>query len=428
MDARETTLLQTVRDLEQQQLEWTCQLIAIPTVNPYSGDASAGSEAAGQSWLEQRLQELGARVRRIPVPQDVYERGGLIGPVDRCWNDRENVVAEWVLGTGDGPTILLNNHMDTVGTAGMEFDPFDPVVADGRLFGRGSSDSKGNTIMGLIAVAALLDNASGLNGRIIFESVVDEECNGAGAGTLACCLAGVTGDIALCLDGDRTNVSIGCNGVATARILVHGQSGHGSVGGAVSALDKAIVVKEAVDAFAREHTERFPHCPVNIGVFRAGTLPAIVPGQAELQINLNYDAQDASRAEQQEGHWDGRLFRSRFEHAMGRLDTRDEWFARHPVDVSWIKDVYPYWCDPGDARLRNLVAVASEVRGQPVQARPLQAWFDAAHLARQLGIPAVGIGAGSPGTAHGAGEYAILDDLYAGTRVVALGIYRLLQR
>ena len=427
MDAQEQALLEAVSSSQDQQVEWTRQLVAIPTVNPYSGDESAGSEAAGQDWMEARLQELGARVRRIGVPDDVYARGGIIGPQGRSWESRENVVGEWTLGSGEGPCILLNNHMDTVGTAGMKFDPFDPVIEDGCIFGRGSSDTKGNMAMGLVAVQALLGSAAGLNGRLVFESVVDEECNGAGAGTLACCLDGVTGDFALCLDGDRSHVDIGCNGVVTARVVARGQAGHGSGTGAVSALDKGIVVKEAIYAFAAEHAEIFPHCPVNIGVFRAGTLPAIVPGEAELQLNLNYDVQDADQAEQQEGRWDGTIFRGRFERAMAALGERDEWFAKHPAEVSWIKDMYPFWCDPLEERIQVVLQTASEVRGETVEAKPLMAWFDAAHLARQLEIPAVGLGFGTPGTAHGAGEYAVLDDLFAGARTVALVLHRLLR-
>ncbi|MFA6107171.1 MAG: M20/M25/M40 family metallo-hydrolase [Candidatus Latescibacterota bacterium] len=427
MDAEERDLLKRVESLQDRLVAWTRELVAIPTVNPYSGDDSAGTERPGQDWIEARLRAMGAQVRRLPVPPDVYARGGIIGPANRRWEGRENVVGEWVLGSGDGPCLLLNDHMDTVGTAGMRFDPFDPVIEDGCLFGRGSSDSKGNLAMGLTALQALLAEPRGLHGRVIFESVVDEECNGAGAGTLACCLAGITGDFALCLDGTHGQVDIGCNGVVTARVLVEGRAAHGSGQGAVSALDKGIVVKAAVDAFAREHAEIFPDCRVNIGVFRAGTLPAIVPGQAELQINLNYDIQDADQAEQQEGVWDGRFFRARFERAMAELEARDEWFARHPVAVSWIKDIYPFWCDPTEPRIEVVLQAAAEVHGGPVEAKLMPAWIDAAHLARQLRVPAVALGAGTAGTAHGAGEYVVLADLYSGARTLALALHRLLR-
>ncbi|MFC1526066.1 M20 family metallopeptidase [Candidatus Latescibacterota bacterium] len=427
MDSREAELLEVVAGLEDQLVQWTKDLVAIPTVNPYSGDDSAGSEAPGQEWVADRFRELGAEVRQVPVPADVYARGGIIGPAGRSWEGRDNVVAEWALGTGRGTAIVINDHMDTVGTAGMDIEPFDPQVRDGRLYGRGSSDTKGNLAMGMVAVKALLQHADGLNGRILYESVVDEECNGAGAGTLACCLAGVTGDVALCLDGDTSRIDIGCNGVVTARVVVSGEGGHGSGSGSVSALDKGIVAKEAIDAFAASHNERFPHCPVNIGVFRAGTLPAIVPGEAELQINLNYDLSDAAAAEEQLGGWDGSLFRERFEQAMGGLAQGDEWFADRPAEVSWIKDMYPFACEASDPAIVIAAEAASEMRGSAVEAVANPAWFDGAHLARQLGIPVAGMGYGTPGCPHAAVEYVLLDDLFEGARAVALTLYRLLR-
>lgn len=427
MDGREVDLMDEVARREDLLVQWTRDLVAIPTVNPYSGDDSAGSEAPGQEWLTQRLQEMGAQVRGVPVPVDVYERGGIIGPKGRLWDGRDNVVGEWQVGSGEGPCVLINDHMDTVGTAGMEIDPFDPVVRDGRIYGRGSSDTKGNLVMGLMAIQAVLAQARDLHGRIVFESVVDEECNGAGAGSLACCLAGVTADAALCLDGDGGSIDIGCNGVVTARVIARGAGGHGSGSGAVSALDKGMVVKEAIDAFAADHLQVFPSCPVNIGIFHCGTLPAIVPGEAELQINLNYDIRDAALAKKETGHWSGSLFRARFEQAMAELAGRDAWFAQKPAEVSWIKDMYPFWSDPSDEAIQTIVRAATQVRGQEVRAMVNPAWFDGAHLARQLGIPVAGTGFGTAGCAHAATEYAVLDELFAGARIVALALFRLLQ-
>lgn len=427
MDGAERALLEAVGRRQDQLVQWTRDLVAIPTVNPYSGDDSAGTEAPGQAWVAERFGELGAQVRTVAVPADVYERGGIIGPAGRSWEGRDNVVAEWVVGSGEGRCVLINDHMDTVGTAGMEIDPFDPQVRDGRIYGRGTSDTKGNLVMGLVAVQALLDNAGGLDGRLVYESVVDEECNGAGAGSLACCLAGVRGDVALCLDGDTSRVDIGCNGVATARVAVRGQGGHGSAGGVVSALDKGIAVKEAIDAFAASHRQEYPHCPVNIGVFRAGTLPAIVPGEAELQINLNYDLADAAAAEQETGHWDGRRFRDRFEAAMASLSEGDAWLREHPAEVSWIKDMYPFATDPADPLIRVIAEAATEARGGPVTAEPNPAWFDGAHLARQLHVPVAGMGYGTPGCPHADVEYVEIDALAEGARAVALSLHRLLR-
>jgi len=426
MTSEEQTLLRDVADLADEQISATRDLVAIPTVNPYSGDSSAGSEAAGQDWIEQTLLGMNAEVRSIDVPFDVYSLGKMTGPPGRSWAGRRNVVGEWVIGSGDGKCIVLNDHMDTVGTDGMEFDPFDPVVKDGIMYGRGTSDTKGNMVMGLTAVKALLANSSGLNGRIIIESVIDEECNGAGAGTLACCLAGVEGDIAICLDGSTECLANGCAGIATSRLLVAGKGGHSSAGESVSAIDKAIVVKERIDEFRTQHTADYPGCTVTIGIFKSGTLPAIVPGEAELQLNMNYDIGDAMQSEKTLGTWDGSVFRQRFEEAMADMGKVDDWFKSKPVRVEWIKDMYPFKSDPNDPLIRIVADAACEIRGKTVPVEPMGAWFDGAHLARCLGIPCVAVGCGTPGKPHSADESAVIDDLLKGAQGLALSLYRLL--
>jgi acetylornithine deacetylase len=46
-------------------------------------------------------------------------------------------------GPGNGPTLLLCGHLDTVGTDGVT-DPFTPRVDGDRLYGRGAYDMKGD--------------------------------------------------------------------------------------------------------------------------------------------------------------------------------------------------------------------------------------------------------------------------------------------
>ena len=71
--------------------------------------------------------------------------------------------------------------------------------------------------MGITAIKAVLAFADELAGSIVHESVVDEECNGSGAGTLACTLEGYTGDEAVVIDGGQLIVTRGCQGCLTAQ-------------------------------------------------------------------------------------------------------------------------------------------------------------------------------------------------------------------
>jgi acetylornithine deacetylase len=427
MNQHETALMESVAALGEKQIQWTRDLVAIATVNPYSGDASAGTEAPGQVWVEDKLKGLGAKTQRIGVPENVYALAGYTGPAGRKWGaGRENVIGRWVLGNGKGRTILLNDHIDTVGTEGMEFDPFDPRIVDGKMYGRGTSDTKGNLVVGLIAIEALLRNAQGLNGQIVFESVVDEECDGAGAGTVACCLAGVTGDVAIGLDGSAGGISSGCNGIATAKIFVRGKAGHNAAGASVNAIDKGILVKEAIDRFAAERIKKYPTCRTNIGIFRSGTLPSIVPGLAEIQVNNVYSPRDAEKAFKETGKWGSATFQAEFEKAIRDAVAGDAWLQEKPVEISWVKNPYPFETDPELAEVKTAVAAASEVFGKEIPARPMPAWFDGAHLSRMLGVPTFGMGSGTPGTPHSATEHVIVDDLLKGAKAVALTMRRLL--
>ena len=67
---------------------------------------------------------------------------------------------------------MLNAHLDTVGVEGME-RPFEPVVRDGRLHGRGAYDMKAGLAACMLAAARL--RSEGLAGDVVVAAVADEE-------------------------------------------------------------------------------------------------------------------------------------------------------------------------------------------------------------------------------------------------------------
>lgn len=420
------SLLELLHSLRDRQVALTRALVAIPTVNPYSGDVAPAGERAGQDWIEARMREAGAVTKRIRVPDDVYVRAAIPVAWQREWQGRENVVGEWVFGDGQGPTILLNSHMDTVGVADYELDPFSARVENGKIYGRGTSDTKASMVAGLMGIEALQQAGGRCRGRIIFESVVDEECDGGGAGTLACCLAGITGDMAIVLDGMAGAPYHGSNGVVTPHITVRVPARHSAFGGLVKALDLALIVKAAFDDFARDHQHRYPGCLANIGVFRTGHHASVMPSKAEITANIFYPFEEALAAEKEAGGFDGRRVRQRFETFIADR-TADATKQRDvSVTIKWIKDLYPYRCEP-DQPLFQLAGDAIEAAcGKRVDIGVLSAWGDATHLARQLKIPTLGMGFSTPGQAHGNTEHIALSDMFDGAAAVALLLQRLL--
>lgn len=88
-------------------------------------------------------------------------------------DDRSSVVGV-LKGTGDGRSLMLNGHLDTVGPGEME-RPFEPRIENGRLYGRGAYDMKGALAACIGCVAALVRSGRRLKGDLVLAMVADEE-------------------------------------------------------------------------------------------------------------------------------------------------------------------------------------------------------------------------------------------------------------
>lgn len=402
-----------------EQVAALCQsLVRISTVNPYSGDRSPSGESGGQLFLKPLLDQMGAATTLFDCPGDIYERTGILGPRNRDFTNRPNLVGVWDFG-GDGPTVILNGHMDTVGIDNMP-DALSGELRDGVIHGRGTTDCKGGITVGVSAVKALLEAAGALRGRIIFQSVVDEECNGGGAGTLACLDAGYTGDVAVFLDGNSRTLTMGCGGCLTADLFVQGEEGHAAAGTGVSAIEKAIVVKQGVDAFKRRRESQCSTSRVNLGILRAGVHPAVVPGSAYMSLNAVYPYEEAVEAKSATGAYGGGQIREVFERLIREAETGDEWLAAHPSRIEWVKDLIPYDQPVGEPWVQAFARAFQDATGDEPTYDRMVAWSDAAHPAALFNIPTILYGPGVAGTAHSSHEYVTVENLMACTHVLAL--------
>jgi acetylornithine deacetylase/succinyl-diaminopimelate desuccinylase-like protein len=68
------------------------------------------------------------------------------------------VYADWLHAGPDAPTVLVYGHYDVMPADGelWESPPFEPTVRDGRIFGRGVTDNKGQLLASVAALEALL--------------------------------------------------------------------------------------------------------------------------------------------------------------------------------------------------------------------------------------------------------------------------------
>ncbi|MCK5573653.1 MAG: M20 family metallopeptidase, partial [Bacteroidetes bacterium] len=92
---------------------------------------------------------------------------------------RHNVIAR--LDAGARETVLLEAHLDTVGVDNMVIDPFQPTIRDGKLYGRGSCDTKGSLAAFLFAVCDLVETNRMPTRNVVLAAVADEEYGFTGA-------------------------------------------------------------------------------------------------------------------------------------------------------------------------------------------------------------------------------------------------------
>ncbi|WP_205687660.1 M20 family metallopeptidase [Clostridiisalibacter paucivorans] len=102
-----------------------------------------------------------------------------------------NVIGE-VNGKEDGPTILLNGHLDTVGICeGWTKEPLNPTIEGDKMYGVGALDMKSGSAAIMLAVNAFKNTVKHFKGNILYTFVSDEE-GPYGLGTDALILDGIT--------------------------------------------------------------------------------------------------------------------------------------------------------------------------------------------------------------------------------------------
>ena len=148
-------------------------LVRIPSVNPTGdpGTPHTGEQAIADwlaAWL--RMEFPAARVELREV---------LPG--------RPNVVVRFSDSSGKKPRLLFAPHTDTVSVGGMTIDPFGAELRDGKVWGRGTSDTKGSMASMLWALRGMRERLPELGHEVWFAGLCSEEAGQHGASAASDC-------------------------------------------------------------------------------------------------------------------------------------------------------------------------------------------------------------------------------------------------
>jgi acetylornithine deacetylase/succinyl-diaminopimelate desuccinylase-like protein len=204
--------------------------------------------------------------------------------------DRANLVAR-IPGSGEGPSLTLLGHTDVVpaDATAWSVDPFEGVVRDGYVWGRGALDMKCQTICNVLAFALIARSGIRPRGDLVLIAEADEEEGSTGIGLpfLVAQRPDLRTDYAinesserLVLGDGRTVHLFGVAEKATmpVTVIAHGRPGHASW---PASGDNALVrLGPAIERLAAHRPMGEPAPEFTL------LLDAIVPGDDPIEARL----------------------------------------------------------------------------------------------------------------------------------------------
>ncbi len=368
------------------------ELIAAPTENPPGRERRAADRLAG-----------------------FFDRHGIPWETFEAEPDRTNLVA--CVGAGRR-ALLLPAHLDVVPAGeGWDTPPWQPVLRDGRVYGRGAKDNKGPAAACALA-AACAHRCFRLKGRLLVAGVADEERGSALGLEYLLREKKLQADFAVVPDtsGNMKKIFIAEKGLVFVEIVSHGRQAHGSrpeLG--------CNAIWNLVELLSRIRAAAIPHVPHplltppshNLGMISGGSAPNLVPARAaavmDFRILPGHTPEDLL-------DWLRGLVRAaEREHPGARFELHPQ-ALQAPIEIPEEHDL-----------VRVIGDAAAEVVGQ----RPTLHGSAGSTVAKQLlahGIIAVGFNAGDEGMDHMANESVDLQELLDYARIVVRIAVRLLGR
>ncbi len=312
-------------------LQLTQELIARASVSPTDGGC--------QALMIARLQAIGFEAENLRF-----------GPVDNFWAKR---------GAGR-PVFCFAGHTDVVPSGPLDewqSDPFQPLIKDGVLYGRGAADMKSGLAAMVTACEEFVSRYPVHRGTIAFLITSDEEGPSVdGTRRVVEVLRERQEHIDWCLVGEPSSenilgdtIKIGRRGSLSGRLTVHGIQGHIAypqfADNPVHALAPALA-ELAVRTWDHGNAH-FQPTTFQVSNISAGTgAPNVIPGELKARFNLRFSTEqtvDSLKA------------------------VVESLLQRHAVKYSleWFVSGYPFLTVPGE-----LSAAASRAVQEQLQITP----------------------------------------------------------
>ncbi|MHA1813574.1 MAG: ArgE/DapE family deacylase [Candidatus Thorarchaeota archaeon] len=368
------------------------RLVRIPSVT--------GQEYKVQREVERVLSEMGLQprfvypdVEALRFNEDFFETTSF---ARFGYEKRPNVVTT-LNGVGGGRSLCLSGHIDVVSPEPLNRwtrNPWNPVVENGKIYGRGAGDMKAGVAAMLVAVRAIQESGFRLRGDVQIETTIEEEDGGVG-GVLYLRTVRPKTDAALIPEPSSLTIGVASAGVMYFRVTVRGVPAHAATAfRGINAINLMVPVIKALTRLHQEREKRIRYkyvdsdprleghaTTINMGKIRAGDWPSTVPAVCSLECRVGWPPGE-TREE----------VRAEIEAAIRSATEDHEWLGQHPPEIEWFGwNAKPHEQDISHPFVKTVSRVVSKVTGREAVYGGGAAGLDTRHFVHN-GIPAVVVG------------------------------------
>jgi len=397
-------ILNSIAENETGIVAFTRDLVEIATENPPGNHYKPCVDL-----IVKKLSEIGLDYEIVEVPDSASEG-----------SNRYCIVSAY--GKGED-TLYFHGHYDVVPASNKK--QFNPVVKDGKLFGRGSADMKSGLAAMIYAVKAIRDAGIDLNGNIALTLVPDEETGGI-MGSQYLSDNGILGKngIGMLTPEPTSGVIWNANrGAISLKITVNGKTAHvGLQHEGINAFEKMLPVADALLELKKEVESRITEYHVMPEAARHSILMMggqsgggsnfnLVPGEFSFTLDRRINPEEDLETEKQK--------------LVDVLDNiRDEGID---LDYQIFQEGYSSGIREDAPLAQALAKNIESIMGKPPEFEMCPGLLEIRFYA-QKGIPAFGYGPGLLTVSHGPDEYVEIENVIKHSSIYALTALDMLAR
>lgn len=438
-------LFKACEGLVEDTVQLLGDLVRIPSENPgykyeekvylekgytklYDEPITRGGETKVNQFLEPLVKSL---CHETHMPAKDPLRANLVGIINP--NAQRNLAVNAHI-----DTVPVGHHEEWTETGG---DPFNPVIKNGRLYGRGATDDKGPAACLIKAVEAIQRAGFKLKGQLQIHLTAGEETGEGetlGPGwfvaeeprfrTEGCIVAESSAPphplgICLCSPGVSVlNVTVAGKPVHAAMRYRTIRAGYEGEEVGVSAVDKAYKIYRALYELEQEWGLKpdptgltpygFPSIPIGWvkGNPKGIELPFFVADHCELGMAVWR-------------YWWENLedVQAEVNRVIDGVVQSDHWLRANPPRVDWSYDWPAFRIEPDHPLSRTVAGAYEAVMGEPARYQSWQPVSDARWY-QNAGVPSILIGPGDYRVAHALNEYFELNQILPALKLYGLAI------